>query len=98
LMKSDPNDPVINENRLNRRGYNLLGKNKIGLAKDIFKININLYPDSANVYDSYGEACMENGDYDLAIANYKKSLTLESNNPNAVKMVEKMEKEKASRL
>ena len=87
LMKADPNDGAIIEGNLNRQGYDLLRANKFQLAKDVFKVNVMLYPNSSNVYDSYAEACMKNGDIQLAIENYKKSLVLDPNNTNAKKMI-----------
>ena len=94
LMAADPKDPAISENYLNRLGYQLLNSSKIELAKDIFKVNMLLYPNSSNVYDSYAEACMKNGDIDLAIANYKKSFEMDPNNTNALNMIEQMESNK----
>ena len=81
------------ENDLNSVGYILLGKNKIKDAIDIFKKNVELYPESWNVYDSLGEAYMKNGDKELAIENYKKSLELDPKNDNAKEMLNKLEQE-----
>ena len=38
-------------------------------ALEIFKLNVFLYPNSANVYDSVGEAYAVNGNRELAIKN-----------------------------
>ncbi len=78
------------ENDLNSAGYNLLYRNKIKDAIDIFKKNVELYPKSSNVYDSLGEAYMKNGDKKLAIVNYKKSLELDPKNENAEEMINKL--------
>jgi len=94
LLKADAKDESINEDNLNRQGYDLLQSGKNKLALDVFKINTLLYPASANVYDSYAEACMKNGDTRLAIVNYKKSLSLNPDNPNAVKMLSELESKK----
>ncbi len=80
------------ENDLNTAGYKLLGNNKIKDAIDVFKMNVKLYPKSSNVYDSLGEAYMKNGDKELAIENYKKSLELAPNNENAKQMLIKLAK------
>jgi tetratricopeptide (TPR) repeat protein len=48
------------------------------------------YPRSFNVYDSLGEAYLMNGDKDLAIENYRKSLELNPDNSNAAKMLKKL--------
>jgi len=71
------------EAELNRVGYQLLQMKKIAEAIEIFKLNVEMYPQSANTYDSLGEAYMTHNDKELSIANYKKSLELDPNNPNA---------------
>ncbi|MFT4850794.1 MAG: CubicO group peptidase (beta-lactamase class C family) [Sediminicola sp.] len=91
LMQQAPNDPVINENNLNVLGYNFLNQDKTKLAQDIFKVNMTLYPDSFNVYDSYAEACMKTGAIDLAILNYNKSLNLNPENSNAKEMLKELQ-------
>jgi tetratricopeptide (TPR) repeat protein len=56
-------------------------------AIDIFKINAERFPGSANAFDSLAEAYKLNGLKNLAIKNYEKSLELNSNNTNAVEMI-----------
>jgi len=80
------------EDHLNRIGYYKLRENKINDALIIFELNVNLFPDSYNVYDSYGEALLVNGDKDAAIMNYKKSLELNHKNNNAKEMLKRLEK------
>lgn len=78
------------ESQLNILGYQLL---QVGLNKEavkIFELNIEQYPESANVYDSMGEGCMVAGDKKNAIANYKKSLEIDPKNDNAKKMLEQL--------
>ncbi len=82
---------AVAEGRLNTLGYSLLGQKKISEAIAVFKVNVEFYPMSANVYDSLGEAYMENGDGALAIQNYKKSLELDPKNTNALQMLKKLE-------
>jgi len=48
----------------------LKGGGKPKEAFEIFKLNVFLYPASANVYDSVAEAHEANGNRDLAIVNY----------------------------
>ena len=93
IQRADKDDEAISENRLNRKGYNLLSEDNIELAKAIFKVNTIMYPSSANVYDSYAEACMMNKEYELAIKNYQKSLELDPQNQNAKDMIVKMKGE-----
>jgi len=91
LIKEGPNNPTINENNLNNLGYLYLSNNQTKIAQDIFKVNVILYPDSFNVYDSYAEACMQKGETDLAVKNYTKSLSLNPENNNAKEMLKKLE-------
>jgi len=51
---------------------------------------VELYPQSWNVYDSLAEAYMMNGDKDLAIEYYEKSLALNPNNTNGARMLQKL--------
>jgi tetratricopeptide (TPR) repeat protein len=97
LMKADPKDQSISEDNLNGQGYNLLQSDKTKLALDVFKINTMLYPGSANVYDSYAEACAKNGDIDLAIANYKKALVIDPKKESAIKMLSELQKKKSGK-
>lgn len=60
-------------------------------AIEIFKLNVEAYPEASNPYDSLGEGYMLNGDKELAIKNYKKSLELNPDNTNAVEMLKKLE-------
>lgn len=78
-----PSEYNFAENELNVLGYRLLQTNKLAEAIEILKLNVEMYPQSANAYDSLGEAYMTRGDKDLAIANYKKSLELNPQNANA---------------
>ena len=68
---------------LNRLGYRLLSTRKVAEAIEIFKLNVEIFPQASNVYDSLGEAYMLHGDKELAIANYKRSLELDPQNKNA---------------
>lgn len=71
------------ENQLNRLGYRLIRAERFKDAVEILKLNVELFPNSANVYDSLGEAYMLNGERDLAIKFYEKTLELNSDNESA---------------
>lgn len=92
LKTNSPDEYNFKESQLNALGYQLLqiGKNKEAI--EILKLNADVYPNSANVFDSMGEAYMIDGNKELAIANYKKSLELNPSNMNAVEMLEKLQK------
>ena len=72
------------EMELNTLGYRLLQTKKVAEAIEIFKLNVEVYPQSSNVYDSLGEGYKVHGDKELAIANYKTSLELNPKNTNAI--------------
>jgi pimeloyl-ACP methyl ester carboxylesterase len=74
----------FSEIKMNMLGYQRLQKGEIKDAIELFKLNVQAYPESANTYDSLGEAYMANNNIDLAIKNYNKSLELNPNNKNAV--------------
>ena len=54
------------------------------------QLNAEDYPQSANVYDSLGEAYMVNGDKELAIRNYQRAAELNPQNANAMEMLKKL--------
>ncbi len=90
LKAAAPPSYNFDEAELNHLGYQLLNKKKLKEAIRIFQLNVETYPKSSNVYDSLGEAYMDNGNKPLAIANYEKSLELNPENLNAVKMIQKI--------
>jgi TolA-binding protein len=94
LRSDNQNKLSFNENDFNSLGYNLIARGMIDAAIEIFKLNVEMNPHSANAYDSLGEAYMINGNMDLAIKNYKKSLELNPDNTNAKEMLKKLEKTK----
>jgi tetratricopeptide (TPR) repeat protein len=72
------------EEQLNNLGYYLIGMKKYKDAIAILKLNVEMFPKSANVYDSLGEAYMDDGNKELARENYEKSLKIDPGNRNAV--------------
>ena len=80
------------EPELNRLGYQLLRSGKAKEAIEIFKLNVEAYPQGFNTYDSLAEAYMTINERDLSIQNYKKSLELNPNHANATEMLKRLEK------
>jgi Tfp pilus assembly protein PilF len=70
---------------VNQIGYQFLGSEKPEEAIATFKANVERYPNSANVYDSLGEAYEKTGHLDWAAPQYEKAqaLSKENNDPNA---------------
>jgi len=94
-IKSDAKNKLyFDENEFNALGYRLMGKGKMKDAIEIFKLNVEMYPESANVYDSLGEAYMNDEQKDLAIHNYKKSLELNPENTNAKEILTRLGEKK----
>jgi len=92
IQKKDSLDSTINEHSFNNLGYDELHNKNYNKALNVFKINIELYPESANVYDSYADALKRSGDTIQAIEYYKKSLAIDSGNKGAKKFIEKYSK------
>ncbi|HEY7786208.1 MAG TPA: serine hydrolase [Pyrinomonadaceae bacterium] len=90
IKQTRPDAVAINENRINNLGYTLIRAKKLTEAIALFKLNVEFYPQSSNVYDSLGEAYMTSGDKELAITNYKRSLELNPKNTNATEMLKKL--------
>jgi TolA-binding protein len=67
---------VANEAELNTYGYQLLGEGQQDKAIQMFILNTQRHPKSANVWDSLGEGYAIKGDKKNAIINFKKSLSL----------------------
>lgn len=67
---------TANENDLNQYGYLILGEGNHDKAIEIFTLNTQRHPKSANTFDSLGEAYATKGDKPNAIKNFKKALAL----------------------
>jgi tetratricopeptide (TPR) repeat protein len=80
----------FDENEFIGLGYGLLHMKKFREAIEIFKLSVEAYPQSYNAYDSLGEAYMDNGDKELAIKNYQKSLELNPGNANGVEKLKEL--------
>jgi tetratricopeptide (TPR) repeat protein len=73
--------PLATEADLNVYGYQLLGQNKFPEAIDALKLATQKFPESANAWDSLGEAYALSGDKKNAIVNFKKSLSMNPPGP-----------------
>jgi len=81
---------LINEDQMNRLGYNLLSLKRVKDAIEVFRLNVEDYPQSFNTYDSLGEAYMIDGNKELAIKNYERSIELNAKNTNGIEMLKKI--------
>ena len=67
---------VANEVELNQYGYQLLAAGQTDKAIEMLALNAKRFPQSPNCFDSLGEAYATKGDKKNAIANFKKSLSM----------------------
>lgn len=74
---------TLNEQEVNAWGYQLLSQKQAKNAQAIFLLNTQLYPKSANVYDSLAEIAEILENKPMAIANYKKVLAIDPDHKNA---------------
>ena len=78
------------ENVVEIFGYELLyTRNKVNEAIEVFKENVTNHPTSYRSFEYLGEAFMINGQKDLAIENFEKSLSLNPNNERVKGMLSK---------
>jgi len=86
----DGNNIYIDEISINAFAYKLMGEERFTDAAEILKLNVEIFPQSANAYDSYAEALMNCGDMKNAKINYERSLELNPDNSNAKAMLERL--------
>ena len=91
LKSTQPAAYDFGEGELNSLGYQLVEMKNFKEAIRIFQLNVEAYPQSSNAYDSLAEAYMDDGDRELSIKNYKKSLELGPTNSNAVEKLRKLD-------
>lgn len=82
----------ISEEAINTFGYELMQKQRLKEAEIIFKLNLELYPEAYNVYDSYGECLLSLGKIKEAMEAYQHSLDLNPKNTNATEQLKKYKK------
>jgi CubicO group peptidase (beta-lactamase class C family) len=90
LKENQPDEYDFREAELNRLGYILLSEERYEEAIGIFQLNVKMFNQSSNVYDSLGEAYFKNGQKAYAIKNYERSLELDPGNTNAEEMLTKL--------
>jgi CubicO group peptidase (beta-lactamase class C family) len=87
LKKNQADTYNFSEDQLNQLGYHYLGNGGIANAVAIFKVNVNAFPNSSNVYDSYGEALLASGNKEKAIENYLKAVELNPGSKEGIKVL-----------
>ena len=82
------------EDRINSAGYDLMGADRFEEARAVFALNAELYPDSANCWDSLAESHWKSGEKDKATEYYNKAISLDPDGPigeNARTMLRQMQ-------
>jgi hypothetical protein len=83
-------DIYTSESDLNGLGYRLLRLKQNDNAITVFKLIVDEYPNSANAYDSLGEAYIAARQRQLAIDAYEKALTIDPAFPSAIAALKKL--------
>lgn len=82
----------VNEGNLNNLGLQLLfNKETSQNSLKVFLFAVKQFPKSANLYDSLAEAYLYVGNKTLAVTNFKKSLSLDESNENAITRLKQLE-------
>lgn len=74
LKANRAGDYDFSEPQLNRLGYRLMAEQNMAAALAVFRLNVEQFPESINVYDSLGECYLSMGKRDQAIASYENLL------------------------
>lgn len=74
LKKEQPNAYNYDEEQLNTLGYELMESGKTHEAVKILELNIEVYPDYINGYDSLGDGYLSNGEKEKALDIWEKAV------------------------
>jgi CubicO group peptidase (beta-lactamase class C family) len=90
-MVSDTVNYVLDENELNEMAYEFYNMDKKDCAFQTLRAALYLFPNSDNLFNSYGELLVKSDKREEAIIMYKKSLLLNPQNEDSIKSLEKLE-------
>jgi tetratricopeptide (TPR) repeat protein len=90
IQSSNDNRYYLTKGDFNRLGYELMRQEKIEEAIEIFRLNVEAFPDHWNGYDSLGEAFMQVGNHKQAVLNFQNSIELNPENNNAKEMLKRL--------
>jgi len=75
---------------INQAGYMFMRLDELELALQVFKMNLELFPNVWNVYDSYGEALLILGDLEGAKIQYQKAVKMNPDSKSSQNTLKKM--------
>jgi CubicO group peptidase (beta-lactamase class C family) len=90
-MVSDTANFILDENEFNELSYEFYNNEKNILAFEVLRSAITLFPNSDNLFNSYGELLTKSGKKEEAIIMFKKSLLLNQKNEDSKKSLELLE-------
>lgn len=88
-LQTDPNY-TTGEWQINLLGHGLIWEKRYEEAKQVFGFNIDEYPESANVYDSYGDALLAEGDQAGALEYFRKAVEVDASFTESLPKIEKL--------
>jgi dienelactone hydrolase len=99
--KRDPNAYLFPETMMNLFAYERMQAGQVQDAIQLCKLNIEAYPNSANAYDSLGDAYLAAGQKELALQATQQSLALlpaDKSNEELKKLIRKSAEQKLQKL
>ncbi len=90
-MVDDTANFVLDEDEFNELGYEFYNNQMTNLSFETFRVAILLFPESDNLFNSYGEVLAKSERREESIIMYKKSLLLNSKNEDSKKSLETLE-------
>jgi len=98
-LKADTASYQFSENDINELGYDLIGRpsgyrfpivHRYAEAVAALQLNTELFPKSANAWDSYGEALLKAGRREEAVQMYRRALAIDSTFASARRMLDSL--------
>ena len=86
----DPGAVLFTDRQMNSLGYAYLNRKQVKEAIALFRMNVEAFPGSSNVYDSLAEALMADHQYVLAVRNFTRSVELNPGNENGRKKLKEL--------
>jgi CubicO group peptidase (beta-lactamase class C family) len=83
-------DYYVAEDEFNIISYRLLEADKLPEAQQVLLMGLQQFPEAFNLYDSLGEILRKMGNIKESIKNYKKSIELNPDNENGLRMLQEM--------
>ncbi len=91
-LRADPRHRFLfEEAAFNSLGYRWMADGRIPEAIEVFKMNVEVFPEAWNAHDSLAEAYRNAGQRDLAVQHYRRSIELNPENENGKRALGELE-------